>query len=256
MKKNKKRNWKKILSIIVLVSFIAPIGFLTFKICTTSNEVLPNNVDGRVKSDYVLMLMQCLLGIIALGMPSMITQKFKLEIPNKMYYFYVIFLYGAIFLGEIQNFYYKFQYWDLILHTFSGSMIGFLGFSVVEILNQENEHVKLNAFFVAFFAFCFAITLGAIWEIYEFVSDGILGTNMQKFALQNGIDLVGRKALSDTMEDLIVDGIGALAASTLGYLSLKYDKEFLNNLLIKINKKKKSEEEQKTGGTDETAHLK
>ena len=246
MSKNNKTDWKKIILIIVLVSFIAPIGFLSYKICTTSNEVLPNNVDGRVKSDYVLMLMQCLIGIVALWLPSIFTQKFKWEIPNKMYYFYLVFLYGAIFLGEIQNFYYKFQYWDLILHTLSGIMIGFFGFSVVDILNNENENVKLNAFFVAFFAFCFAMSLGGLWEIYEFVSDGILNTNMQKFAFQSGINLSGREALVDTMEDLIVDGIGALFASTLGYISLKYDTQFLNNMLIKINQKKKGAKSKKT----------
>lgn len=239
----KKTDWKKIISIVVLISFIAPLGFLSYKICTTSNEILPNNLDGRVKSDYVLMLMQCLLGIIALWLPSLITKKFKLEIPNKMYYFYVVFLYGAIFLGEIRNFYYRFEYWDLILHTLSSVMIGFLGFSVVDILNHDNENVKLNAFFVAFFAFCFAVTLGGMWEIYEFVSDGILNTNMQKFAIQKGIDLTGRKALVDTMEDLIVDGIGAFAASLVGYISLKYDKNYLNSVLIKLHKKKKTNEE-------------
>lgn len=256
MSKKQKTDWKKIISIIVLVSFIAPLGFLSYKICTTSNELLPNNPDGRVKSDYILMLMQCLIGIVALWLPSLITKKFKLEIPNKMYYFYVVFLYGAIFLGEVQNFYYKFQYWDLILHTLSGTMIGFLGFSVVDILNHENENVKLNTFFVAFFAFCFAMTLGGLWEIYEFVSDGVLNTNMQKFAIQNGVGLMGREAVADTMEDLMVDCIGALVASTLGYLSLKYDKNFLNNMIIKINKKKKDVKERIKGGTDETAHLK
>ena len=236
----KKSNLKKIISIAVLVSFIAPIGFLTFKICTTSNELLPDNTDGRVRSDYVLMLVEWFLGIIAMWLPSLITKKFRLEIPNKMYYFYVIFLYAAIFLGEIQNFYYKYKYWDLILHTLSGTMIGFLGFSIVDILNNENDNVTLNAFFVAFFAFCFAMTLGAIWEIYEFTNDGLLNTNMQKFALQNGNLLVGRNAVIDTMEDLIVDGIGALFASTLGYISIKYDTDFLKQLRIKIHNRKKS----------------
>ena len=254
MSKNR-TDWKKVISIIVLVSFIAPLGFLSYKICTTSNEVVLNNPDGRVKSDYVLMLMQCLIGIIALWLPSIMTKKFRLEIPNKIYYLYVIFLYAAIFLGEIQNFYYKFQYWDLILHTLSGKMIGFLGFSVVDILNRVNEHVNLDPFFVAFFAFCFAMMLGGVWEIYEFISDGVLGTNMQKFAIEGGSLLQGRAAVMDTMEDIIVDGIGAFVASTVGYLSIKYDFSFLNSLKIRFRKKTETKEEVH-GGTDETAHLK
>jgi uncharacterized membrane protein YjdF len=256
MLKNKKRDWKKILAALVLFSFIAPIGFLIYKISTTTNDVIPNSGEVRVRSDYVLMLLQCVLGIIAMAIPSVLQKKFKLEIPTAMYYFYVLFLYAAIFLGEVRNFYYRFQYWDLILHTLSGTMIGFLGFSVVDILNKENDKVSLDPFFVAFFSFCFAMTLGGIWEIYEFVSDGLLGTNMQKFALESGIVLQGRDALSDTMEDIIVDGIGALVASTLGYISIKYKFTFLNWFKIKSNKKQETNEKKITGGTDETAHLK
>jgi len=251
----KKRDWKKIISIMVLTSFIAPIGYLCYKIATTTNEVLPNSDEFRVRSDYVLMLLQCLLGIIAMEIPSLLSKKFKWEIPNTVYYFYVIFLYAAIFLGEVRNYYYRFPYWDLLLHTSSGTMIGFLGFSIVDILNRESDKVNLNAFFVAFFAFCFAMTLGSVWEIYEFVSDSFLGTNMQKYALETGILLQGQNALTDTMEDIIVDGIGALAASTIGYISIKYKSNFLNKLKIKIRKKEQTNEREK-GGTDETAHLK
>lgn len=253
----KERDWKRIISSFVFYSFTIPLGYLIYKIATTSNVVVLNDPDNRVRSDYVLMLIQCLFGIFAMGLPGMISKRFKLEIPNTVFYFYVIFLWAAIFLGEVQNFYYKFKYWDLILHTLSGGMIGFIGFSFVDILNNENEHVSLNPFFVAFFAFCFALALGAIWEIYEFLCDGFLKTNMQKFALESGVKLIGRDAVSDTMGDLIVDSIGALVATTIGYISIKYDKSYLNKFLIKLRREKKSttEEKVKKGGTDETAHL-
>lgn len=253
----KERDWKKIISRFVFFSFIIPIGYLVYKIATTSNTVVINDPDNRVKSDYVLMLVQCLLGVFAMGLPGMISKRFKLEIPNTVFYFYLIFLWAAIFLGEVQNFYYRFKYWDLILHTLSGGMIGFIGFSFVDILNNENEHVTLNPFFVAFFAFCFALALGAIWEIYEFLCDGFLKTNMQKYALESGIKLIGRDAVSDTMGDLIVDSIGALVATTIGYISIKYDKSYLNKFIIKLRRDKKDakEEKIKKGGTDETAHL-
>lgn len=255
----KTRDWKKIISRFVLFSFIIPIGYLTYKIITTPNVIAPNDLDNRTRSEYVLMLLQCFLGIFAMGFPSIISKRFKLEIPNTVFYFYLIFLYGAIFLGEIQNFYYRFKYWDLILHTFSGGMIGFIGFSIVDILNNENENVSLNPFFIAFFAFCFAVALGAIWEIYEFFCDGFFGINMQKFSLESGQKLIGRDALADTMEDLIVDNIGALVASTIGYISIKYDKSYLNRFLIKLRRDKKEkvkESENVKGGTDQTAHLK
>ena len=234
---NKKQDWKIIIFRFVLLSFIIPIGFLIYRIITTPNTLVINDADNRVKSDYVLMLIQCLLGIFAMGLPSMISKRFKLEIPNTVFYFYLIFLWAAIFLGEIQKFYYRFNYWDLILHTLSGGMIGFIGFSIVDILNNEDEHVNLNPFFIAFFAFSFSLALGAIWEIYEYLCDGFLKTNMQKYALESGIELLGRDAILDTMSDLILDGIGALVASTIGYISVKYDKSYLNNFLIRFKKR-------------------
>ena len=243
MKKEVKEKIGKIFSTIVLISFIAPIGFLIYKISTTSNVLSEADIDGRVRSDYILMLLQCILGIFAIFLPSILSKKFKLEILDKMYYLYVLFLYAAIFLGEVQGFYYNIPYWDTILHAFSGVMIGFIGFSLVDILNNENERVTLSPFFIAFFAFCFAIQVGVIWEFYEYTSDGIFGTNMQKYKLRIGTELIGRDALQDTMEDLIVDTLGAFVASGIGYISLKYKKGWLNDLRIKMHKNKENEVE-------------
>lgn len=236
----KKIEWGKVFSTFVLISFIAPISFLTFKIITTTNEI---NIEGeRVRSDYVLMFIQCILGIIGMVLPGIASEKFKLEIPNNMYYLYVLFLYAAIFLGEIRNFYYNIPYWDTILHTFSGAMIGFIGFSIISILNdKEIFHLNLSPFFIAFFAFCFAIMLGTVWEIYEYSSDGILKTNMQKFKLESGCEMVGREALKDTMDDLIVDGIGAVVASIIGYFSLKKQPDWIKKILIRKKKDEKNE---------------
>lgn len=229
----RKEKTRKIVGTFVLVSFIVPIVFLIYRIVVSSNE-LPTEIYTRTRSDYVLMLVQCILGVFALMLPTFVSRKYKVQIPTNMYMLYVIFLYGAIFLGEVRNFYYNVPHWDTILHTFSGAMIGALGFSFVSLMNkEENIPLNLTPFFVAFFAFCFAVTLGVIWEIYEFTFDGILGLNMQKFALEDGTGLIGRAALSDTMKDLIVDAIGAFVMSVIGYISLKYKKGWVEKLLIK-----------------------
>lgn len=228
----------RVFSAIVMVSFVAPIGFLLFKIVTTSNVLSEAGVDERVRSDYILMFLECILGIFAMLLPGMLTKKFKIEIPEKIYYLYVLFLYAAIFLGEVRDFYYTIPYWDTILHTFSGAMIGFIGFSLIDILNNNVERVTLSPFFIAFFAFAFAITVGVVWEFYEFTSDGVFGTNMQKYKLRDGTELVGREALKDTMEDLMVDVLGAFVASGIGYISLKYKKGWIDDLRIKIRRKK------------------
>ena len=233
----KKRDWKSIIAKFVILSFILPISYIIYRIIV-SPTANTENIEGlRVKTDYILMLLQCLLGIVAFFMPNIITRKTKIVIPSNMYIVYVVFLCAAIFLGEIGNFFYRIPHWDTILHICSGAMLGALGFSFVNILNKnEKVHVELAPIFVALFALGFAITLGVLWEIYEFTFDGLLGVNMQKFALEDGTQLVGRAALADTMEDLIVDSIGAFAMSLLGYISLKYKKGWIEKLLIKIKK--------------------
>lgn len=233
----KKRDWKSIIGKFVLISFIAPMAFIIYKIIVspTSNT---ENIEGlRVKTDYILMLTQCILGVIGFFLPNIISKKTKIVIPSNMYIVYVLFLYGAVFLGEVRNYYYRVPHWDTILHTCSGAMLGALGFSFVNILNKhEKVHVELSPLFVALFAFGFAISLGVMWEIYEFTFDGVLGLNMQKFALEDGTQLIGRAAVTDTMEDLIVDSVGAFTMATIGYISLKYKKGWIDKLLIKIKK--------------------
>lgn len=223
----KKRNWKKILGYFVAISFLVPVGFLIFRL------IVPNENLPRQQSDYLLMLIQCLLGMIALALPTVISHKWKLEIPSSIYILYVLFLYCSVFLGEVRSFYYQVPHWDTYLHVFSGAMIGALGFSVVKLLNEEDRiHIKLSPLFVAVFAFCFSVALGAIWEIYEYTVDGIMGLNMQKFITAEGEVLAGRAALADTMKDIIVDTLGALVISVIGYISLKYEKGWVEKLLV------------------------
>lgn len=234
----KKRDWKSIIGKIVLISFIAPMIFIIYKIIVSPTANTENIEGVRIKTDYILMLSQCVLGVIAFFLPNILSKKLKIVIPSNMYIVYVIFLWGAVFLGEVRNYYYKVPHWDTILHTCSGAMLGALGFSFVNILNKhEKVHVELSPIFVALFAFMFAITLGVIWEIYEYTFDGLLGLNMQKFALENGTMLMGRAAVSDTMEDLMVDAVGAFAMATIGYISLKYKKGWIEKLLIRTRNK-------------------
>lgn len=210
----------------VLCSFLLPIGFLIIKI-TQSSDI----TDGlRSTGDYVLMLVQCILGLLAMFLPVLLARRFEFRLPSTMYVVFVLFLYAAIFLGEVRSFYYTVPHWDTILHTFSGGMLGALGFSLVSWLNKDKHTtLQLSPLFVAIFAFCFATALGTLWEIYEFTFDSILGLNMQKFSLEDGTQLVGRSALSDTMKDLCVDVLGALVVTTVGYLSLKMKRSRCKN---------------------------
>ena len=225
----KKYNWDKILFNLVLVSLIISIFFIILRLIFQPKDFADN-----IQTDYTLMLVQCILGIVCMMIPSIIKRKWNITIPSNMMIAYVVFLYCAIVLGEVRNFYYNIKNWDTILHTLSGAMLGSLGFSIISLLNKsESVPMELSPLFIAIFAFCFAVSLGGLWEIYEFTFDGILGLNMQKFMLEDGTQLVGRLALKDTMKDLIVDCLGAFAASFGGYISMKVQDKWIQNVQLK-----------------------
>ena len=209
-----------------MLSFIGPIAYLIFKIIFGSFDTICEGFN--TKADYALMIAECVLGIIVIHIPSLLAHKFKFEIPFFLYIAYIIFLYCSIFLGEAQSFYYKIPHWDTILHAMSSLMLGFFGFMFITILNRD-EHtlMRLSPFFVSLFAFCFAVTIGAIWEVYEFTMDGLRGFNMQKHSTANGVPLEGHLALVDTMKDIIIDAIGAFSASLMGYIGLKQNKKWM-----------------------------
>lgn len=193
--------------------------------------------DDSTRSRCAFIIFQAVLLFVCTTIVPIVEKSWKLEVPDVMEVVFLAFAMAHMLLGEIGNFYATVPWWDSMLHTISGGIIAVLGFSFVNILNKnEKVHVELAPIFVALFALGFAITLGVLWEIYEFTFDGLLGVNMQKFALEDGTQLVGRAALADTMEDLIVDSIGAFAMSLLGYISLKYKKGWIEKLLIKIKK--------------------
>lgn len=226
--------WEKIVGQIVFAALLISAAYALAAYLRAPAGALPESAHGKVKSDYVLMLLESLLGIFVMFLPAMLEKRFRISIPSRMYIIFVVFLFGAIVLGEIRDFYYRIAHWDVILHAFSGVMLAALGFSIVSLLNKsERVAVNLSPHFVALFAFCFAVSLGVIWETYEFLADGLLGLNMQKFALEDKTLLVGRAALVDTMEDLIVDALAAFGVSIFGYVSMKTEKRWIARVAIK-----------------------
>lgn len=230
----KKAGWTRIIFFAVLFTLAASAVYAAVQLVRAPAGLVEGVDYEKVKSDYVLMLLQCGAGTIVMFLPSMVERKLRIEIPGPMYLVFVLFLYAAVYLGEVRSFYYRFESWDSILHTFSGITLGALGFSIVNILNESaGSKVRLSPFFVALFAFCFAATLGVLWEIYEFTADAFLKVNMQKIMLEDGTMLVGREALRDTMTDLIVDCLGALGTSVAGYVSLRTKTGWLESVSLK-----------------------
>lgn len=232
------RRYKSVILIgFIFLTFIFSTIYIIYRIALAPTVAPASDaVVIRVKSDYVLMLLQSVFGVAAMMLPGFLKRRANISIPNVMLITYAVFLYCAIYLGEVRNFYYTIPHWDTVLHTFSGAALGALGFSIVSLLNKSGSVTfSLSPAFVALFAFCFALSLGVIWEIYEFTMDSLLQTNMQMYAMENGTPYVGQAALVDTMKDLIVDALGAFTMAIIGYISLKDGKGWLDRFQVRIS---------------------
>lgn len=156
-------------------------------------------------------------GILLLTLlPAFMARRVRIVIPAEFELLTIAFIFAALFLGETRDYYGRFWWWDIALHTTSGGLLGILGVLLVYVLNETPRiDLHMRPGFVAFFAFCFAVTVGALWEIFEFAMDQLFGMNMQKPMLGDP------SGLTDTMWDLIVDTLGALVVSLVGYLYMK-----------------------------------
>ena len=195
----------------------------------------------------------CALTLILLVMPSFIQVRLKIELPTALEIIILFFIFAAEILGEIQSYYIRFSFWDTVLHTMNGFLAAAIGFALVDILNRSKRiSFQLSPAYMAVVAFCFSMTIGVIWEFFEFGMDMIFGLDMQKDTIVNSIHSVmldstnnnipigieGIKdvtvngqslglggyldiGLIDTMKDLLVNFIGAVVFSVIGFFYIK-----------------------------------
>lgn len=212
---------KRIVTIFLYLSLCVSSAYAIYRIIITPADAVPP-FSPRTQADYVLMLVSSGAGMLVMALPSLIEKKFQVVIPDGLTIAFFAFLFAGIFLGEVQNYYHIFRYWDLLLHAFSSGLLAVLGFKLICIFNTwERLDLHLSRFFIAFFGFCIAVTIGIIWEMYEFGVDSSLGMNMQKHLTLAGTPLIGQEALTDTMTDILVNFASALLVSVAGFFSLK-----------------------------------
>lgn len=203
----------------------------------------------------------CILSLFLFVLPQLIEKKFKIDFPDSLERIVYLFIFSAEILGEINNFYGTFPLWDTALHTINGFLCASIGFSLINLLNEKTSLFNLSPLFVALVSFCFSMTVGVVWEIYEYSADMAFKSDMQKdeyietirtvtldpyqnnsVVTIDGIDYtivyndkneeIARFdgyldiGLNDTMEDLIVNFIGALVFSFFGYLHILNEKKY------------------------------
>lgn len=201
----------------------------------------------------------CGLSLILMVLPSIISKKLKVMLPSTLEVIILLFIFAAEVLGEINSFYVRVPNWDTMLHTINGFLCAAIGFCLVDMLNRnERFSFKLSPLYLAIASFCFSMTVGVLWEFYEFGADQLLGRDMQKDTIvhvinsvsldptnrnivmhvrdivdtivvhsdgtQESLGLGGYLDLGiiDTMKDLIVNFIGATVFSIIGFFYVKH----------------------------------
>lgn len=210
----------------------------------------------------------CLLTLLLLIIPGLLQVNLRIELPTPLEIIILLFIFSAEILGEISQYYIIYPYWDAMLHTLNGFLAAAIGFSLVDILNRDEKFVfQLSPAFMAIVAFCFSMTIGVLWEFFEFGMDMFFKLDMQKDTVLNMITTVmldpnggnhpvqlkgitevlinGQNlglggyldiGLIDTMKDLIVNFIGAVVFSVIGFFYVKkrgrgkFAKEFIPTL--------------------------
>ncbi len=152
--------------------------------------------------------------------PAAIERQLRVRLPIEVTVFTCVFLFASFALGEVRDFYEQLWWWDLLLHGSSAVVIGFIGFLGVYVFYMTHR-IRIAPVYVAAISFGTAVTVGTIWEIFEYLMDLGLGLNMQ------------RSGLTDTMTDLIVNALGAMAAAAIGFYYMHHDSELLGRQLIR-----------------------
>lgn len=142
------------------------------------------------------------------ALPFLWRDRFQIKIPVSFAAAIAVFAFATLFLGEVKDFYERFWWWDAVLHAGSALAFGLLGFVGIFMM-FDGDRYAAPPFAIAFLSFCVAMSIGGVWEIFEFAMDQIFGLNMQK------------SGLVDTMWDLIVDCLGACVGASAGYVYLK-----------------------------------
>lgn len=200
----------------------------------------------------------CVLTLVLFMLPSFFERRLHIDLPDTLEIVILLFIYAAEILGEIQSFYVQFPNWDTVLHTLNGFLCAAIGFAMVDILNRSDRvSLQLSPFFMAVTAFCFSMTIGVLWEFFEFSMDHIFLMDMQKDTILTTISTVNLDpnggttpiiidhirdtilvledgsqvalglggyldvGICDTMEDLFVNFIGAVVFSVVGYFYVK-----------------------------------
>ena len=214
----KQTRFSKVILILCAVIFIC--GILS----------IPFMEDSAMVSTRAFQMFETALMMLIIFIPMITHRVMQIKILPTMEIAFVAFCFASLILGDVANFYSRFVWWDTILHAISGVLMGIVGYAIINTFNRVDERrLRYSPLFVVAWIICFSVAVGTMWEIIEFVTDGLFGLNSQEFLSSSGtFDVVqpriGRDALWDTMVDLILDLLGAIVVAIVGYFDVRKQK--------------------------------
>lgn len=223
----------------------------------------------------------CGLSLLLMFIPFFLRTTFRINLPSVLEIAVFVFVFAAEILGEMANFYGHIPFWDTMLHTTTGFLAAAVGFGTIDLLNTHSKRVQMTPLFVALVSFCFSMTVGVLWEFFEYSADRLLKTDTQKDSIVtyvssvalnpekkneeiriNGIaytvmyDKDGNElaivdggyldiGIVDTMKDMFVNMVGAVVFCVFGFLYVyRRDKyKFAETFIITPLEEKKPEKE-------------
>jgi hypothetical protein len=159
------------------------------------------------------------VGLFLTLVPAIATRKWSITLPWQVNLLIAFLLYLHV-AGEIQGYYLiYYPYYDKIAHLIAGITVSILAFAIVLLLDRFSR-LNLSRWMIVGFIIIAAMAMEGFWEIYEWLFDTFLGTN-----LQHGLD--------DTMLDMIFVLIGSIIVALAGNRHLsRFSKEEITERLV------------------------
>ena len=214
--------------------------------------VLVSAVLAFIRGDYESLFF-CVLTLVLFLLPSLVELSLRIDLPTSLEIIIFLFIFAAEILGELQAYYVRFCF--LGHHAAHGQRLFVRGHRLCPDRHHEPQRTVFTQA-VAAVRRCgrllLSMTIGVLWEFFEFGMDVFFQTDMQKdfvvhrissvsldptksnhpVVIDNITDVVvnGQSlglggyldiGLIDTMKDLLVNFVGAVVFSIIGFFHVR-----------------------------------
>ncbi|NVB79092.1 MAG: hypothetical protein HOV81_11895 [Kofleriaceae bacterium] len=160
----------------------------------------------QMASGDVLYGVFCLFALAITLIPAIATGRLDAGIPLVLELGLLCLMITDMTLGNLWGFY-RLPWYDKAIHLGSSLLVGMIGLLAIYVLDQTGR-VRFHPWLAGLAILLVTLGVGALWEIAEYIIDQLFDRAAQTSP--------GMSEIDDTMIDLILDGVGGLAAALVG----------------------------------------